>query len=222
MTLPEFTAESSLRQSNQFYGTFASGSDPGGSGLLVRSGEVDSQQLGSLAFAGFHPFPLFCLPPLSRCGFSCKNLASDPFNCGGCGHKCTPPSLCARGHCIPRWQCNDEGTCCPPGQTPCGTECCDPFLCNTTPAGYSFCCAPDTTPCGYDCCDPSLGQHCCGFGGSLECCDQWQGCNEDTGMCCDPCGGDCCDPGEQCNTASGTCCPSGTSPCGSSCCGPGE
>lgn len=40
-----------------------------------------------------------CDPPLSRCGNTCVNLNTDPFNCGRCGNVC-PSRLCQGGQCV--------------------------------------------------------------------------------------------------------------------------
>jgi hypothetical protein len=38
----------------------------------------------------------------------CKDLSSDPMNCGTCGYQCAPDSQCCGGSCIPA---NDPQNC---------------------------------------------------------------------------------------------------------------
>jgi len=42
-----------------------------------------------------------CPAPKTVCGSVCTNLASDPSNCGGCGHTCPAGSTCQQGTCFP-------------------------------------------------------------------------------------------------------------------------
>ena len=49
------------------------------------------------------------------CMTGCRNLQTDPTNCGACGFSCGPGQTCVSGACV--------GTMCPTGQTSCGGTC---------------------------------------------------------------------------------------------------
>jgi len=42
-----------------------------------------------------------CRKGFTKCGSHCRNLDTDPRNCGSCGHKCPAGESCRNGHCKP-------------------------------------------------------------------------------------------------------------------------
>lgn len=70
------------------------GGGPGGVGdPCVASSECHA---GSACYDG----QCLCLPGLIACGKRCRDLATDPRNCGGCGHKCLAAQpCCTQGAC---------------------------------------------------------------------------------------------------------------------------
>ncbi|MBI5532129.1 MAG: hypothetical protein HY898_05420 [Deltaproteobacteria bacterium] len=89
------------------------------------------------------------------CGGSCVSLASDPANCGACGHACASTDICSGGTCVLN---------CVGGLSPCSGVCvdlqADPWncgTCGTTCIGGTVCisgtclCPPGQTSCGGVC-----------------------------------------------------------------------
>ena len=74
-----------------------------------------------------------CVPGLTHCGGErCANLATDTFNCGGCGRRCVGVEACAGGRCV------GEGSACGEGGYPCctgdgGAPCVTPLVCMLGP-----------------------------------------------------------------------------------------
>ena len=66
-----------------------------------------------------------CAAGLAECGGSCRDLATDPMHCGGCGLVCARGQACAAGVCA-----------CPSGQMLCGAACVSP---GTDPAHCGMC-----------------------------------------------------------------------------------
>jgi len=59
-----------------------------------------------------------CTPPEVDCGGVCTDVASDPQNCGSCGHTCDPDQICHDNDCLTvSTDCEDE--CAPPGAEEC-------------------------------------------------------------------------------------------------------
>jgi hypothetical protein len=124
------------------------------------------------------------------CGASCKNLDTDPTNCGGCGSQCAEGEACVNGTC----ECS-PGVSCNLNQACCGGVCVDTLSddnncgsCgNTCDGGYS--CNNGECNCGGEVCQ----------GGSLpgqdaECCPDGKCVQYDFGLGaenCGSCGNDC-------------------------------
>jgi len=103
------------------------------------------------------------------CGNICINPATDPMNCGMCGHVCSMGEVCSSGMCT-----------CPPGDVLCGTTCVntstDPNNCgmcgHACPMGTSCVSGVCTCPagqvlCGSTCVNTSTDPNNCGSCGSV-------------------------------------------------------
>jgi len=66
-----------------------------------------------------------CATGLAECGGSCRDTATDPMHCGGCGQVCARGQVCAAGACA-----------CPTGQLLCGAACVSP---GSDPAHCGMC-----------------------------------------------------------------------------------
>ncbi len=156
-----------------------------------------------------------CSPGQSCCpgGVGCKNLSSDPNNCGKCGRtciywgtlggcengNCTCPqgsTCCAncaadQSCCEPGWSCCPDGRCCQPGSVCTDGNC--PCLSSVNYQNDLYNCGS----CGNVCptnCPPNSSPNC--TNGQCECACHYESC-----------GGQCCAYG-QCNCGTGTtgCC----------------
>jgi hypothetical protein len=55
-----------------------------------------------------------CKGGKKKCGKTCRDLQTDPLNCGSCGNRCDVGKECHDGTCS-----------CPEEETECGGACCD-------------------------------------------------------------------------------------------------
>ncbi len=84
------------------------------------------------------------------CGGVCTNPASDPGNCGACGHACPTGAACISGACA-----------CPTGTVSCGTTCTDPATDPGNCGGCGHVCAAGSACVGGVCACPA-GDVVCG------------------------------------------------------------
>lgn len=223
MTLPAFTAESSLYRTNGRYRSSVahrSGSTGAHSVVAAFSSTACSDcenkcndaaadcvatatavwGVGLAGCAIFGPFAPLCAGAVTTTylianGVCFTKLAGcHAINCNLPGKPCCPVS-CSAGHCCAEGETCMAHGCCPSGRVVCGGDCCS--------LGASCC--------GNKCCPP--GSHCCGD----TCCAENIPCCGNT--CCslfppgtlpptppinncifggEPCGGKCCPPGLQC------------------------
>ncbi|PVH72478.1 hypothetical protein DL98DRAFT_539162 [Cadophora sp. DSE1049] len=97
-----------------------------------------------------------CPAPFTKCGNTCKNLATDRDNCRTCGTQCPPFNTCEQGVCQPpALQC---GT-----QTKCGATCKDTQTDNNN-CGF---CGQSCTE-GYTCQAGSCERETCHAGGGIQ------------------------------------------------------
>jgi Stigma-specific protein, Stig1 len=155
-----------------------------------------------------------CPSGQTKCNGKCVDLATDPNNCGSCGHVCPygTNQLCCSGTCVEQW--NDRQNCGTCGNTCSSDKFCVSGVCTceywqTDCDGTCFNLQNDSANCG------SCG-HACGSG---ETCCNWA-C---TSLLSDPnnCGycNRRCPSNYVCNN--GTCaCPSNWNICGAGCCPP--
>ncbi|MDB4982202.1 MAG: Tryptophan synthase alpha chain [Myxococcales bacterium] len=94
-------------------------------------------------------------PRVSCCGGGCTNTATDPDNCGACGHRCAASEVCTDGACgVAAASCGSAP--CGGGNICCGGQCVRPYnnrnncggcgvTCTFTGAGchLGVCCAAD-------------------------------------------------------------------------------
>lgn len=94
------------------------------------------------------------------CGGACVNTANDPFNCGGCGVKCSGATPYCAGSCQPA-PCDRGGSACAGGALCCGTQCC---------AAGDLCCESSGPVSGAPSCfTPTAQQQTCLPGCSPQC-----------------------------------------------------
>lgn len=139
-----------------------------------------------------------CAPGATRCGTACRNLQSDPANCGACGARCATGRTCVQGACYALQtditNCGEVGHLCVNGES-CRSGICRCGLSTTCTAGQ-YC----------------TGGTCISSGGGSDPCGSqfFPGCPLGT-ICCNGscitsfsnvsnCGscGNVCDPGELC------------------------
>ncbi|MFO0609879.1 MAG: hypothetical protein U0324_42365, partial [Polyangiales bacterium] len=157
-----------------------------------------------------------CLVPGQVCcGDVCRDVVSDPTNCGACGVSCGPDQRCVMGRCL-------GGGCpmgCGPGQACCGSACVDTI---NDPANCGAC--GNACPAGTRCVAGACAGGCGGAGpcpaGSTCCGDRCANLASDTANC-GACGRACV-RGQTCVT--GACGAAGCFPgcaAGFTCCGTG-
>ncbi len=105
-----------------------------------------------------------CPSGLICCSGSCKNLRTDPNNCGRCGRVCST-NLCNAGRCVascPSGFLISSGTCvrtCPMGETACDGQCRDLTTDVNNCGGCGTVCASQNSSeicCEGICCAPGL------------------------------------------------------------------
>ena len=97
-----------------------------------------------------------CSPGLSLCGTMCKDLTTDPSNCGACGTSCGPGSVCCGGTCSNL--SNDRMNC-----GACGVSC-SSGCCYNGSCGVSTICpisGPSCCPSGFPVCRSFFGNEFC-------------------------------------------------------------
>src|SRR4051794_15590004 len=77
-----------------------------------------------------------CKSGLKKCGSKCRDVATDPLNCGACGHVCASGQTCVGGQCTSAPGCTTAADC---PQSPAGG--CQQAVCVTGNCGF----APDNT-----------------------------------------------------------------------------
>jgi hypothetical protein len=135
-----------------------------------------------------------CRKPFSKCGKHCRDLHTDPKNCGSCGHKCPAGKVCENGHCKTPAECSSADECPQPPNLECASATCAGGLCGTSFANNGDLCAGGTCDgigncvpytCGNGVADPGEvcdgndlgGQTCQGLGfasGTLACANDCQ------------------------------------------------
>jgi hypothetical protein len=105
-----------------------------------------------------------CKGGKKKCGKKCRDLQSDPLNCGSCGNRCDDDMVCRDGECVcPEGETECGDTCCPSGQIcadgQCADDPCPPeFICPLAQAcvnGACVCPAGETA-CENACCEAGL------------------------------------------------------------------
>jgi hypothetical protein len=136
--------------------------------------------------SGLSPCGNSCCPPEQCCNGVCKDLKSDPKNCGTCGRDCntsTTGRTCVGGQCKCTYPLSGCGVCTnlksdPKNCGTCGSRCapgqmCSNGKCLSMPSG-----CPGANKCGIYCCQEN--QFCClsDDGRDGKCCDfaMWSGC----------------------------------------------
>ena len=191
-------ADKTFRQEYQACG--ANGS-PGAALCVVaalfqrRSNEQSCRKSG--CFLGYCSNGVCCIDGTVGCNGNCVDLASDPQNCGSCGHACDPGAECSGGQC----GCTDN-------QTNCDGHCIDTQndhdncgSCGHACTGCEICA---TGQCSSICTEdaPCCNDHCV----STQC---------DPPRVFDPTACECvCPPGNQCGDA---CCTDGQECCNGQC-----
>ncbi|HEY3355597.1 MAG TPA: hypothetical protein VGQ83_20265 [Polyangia bacterium] len=126
-----------------------------------------------------------CVAPVACCWNGCRDVLSDPANCGGCAQSCGNAMACRNGQCV----CGDGGACAGTLQC-CGGQCVD-LAADTNNCGLCGNRCGQCAPCrsglcgqGLDLCGPNCevcpgGQQCCP---DVCCTDCWGGtsCHDST------------------------------------------
>jgi len=117
--------------------------------------------IAALALAGCREERLCATVDQILCGDVCKSLATDPLNCGACGHSCATGEECSGGFCrCPDGRADCDGACVDVASDPvncgaCGAACPGQTVCTTGGGGATSCqaaCAlPSQTACGRAC-----------------------------------------------------------------------
>jgi hypothetical protein len=110
-----------------------------------------------------------CTSDLQLCNDHCTALATDPVNCGACGHACGAGESCYAGACFCPFTTTCGGACVDLASDPahcgaCDLPCGGAQVCTTPEGGATACassCAVGQTACGRACVDlQSHRQHC--------------------------------------------------------------
>ena len=141
-----------------------------------------------------------CKGGKTKCGKKCRDLNSDPANCGACGHACGSGQGCSGGSCA---------TGCGAPNTPCGQSCVDTRTDEANCGKCGHACGVGETCCGGACVDTATDAGNCG--GCGDACGSGKACQ----------GGQCVTPscGANEHFCGSACVPSvGDNPC----CGPAD
>jgi hypothetical protein len=111
-----------------------------------------------------------CSSDLALCGGSCTALATDPANCGACGHSCAAGESCYGGACFCPSGFNTCGSACadlasdPANCGACGAACAGSEVCTTSGPNTTCAatCASGQTACGRACVDLTTHRQNCG------------------------------------------------------------
>jgi hypothetical protein len=124
-----------------------------------------------LALAAGCDKKLICSSDLALCDSGCTSLATDPANCGACGHACAAGYQCQGGQCdCPADRAVCGGACVnltvdPANCGTCGNACTGGWVCTPTGSGTSACavsCAGGLHGCGGACVDLATNRDYCG------------------------------------------------------------
>jgi hypothetical protein len=154
------------------------GTDGGGGGCTACDPDTSNGCTDDRCVCNLGPA---CSGGSTCCALGCRNLDSDPNNCGTCGRPCGPNETCTAGECV----CSTTGTdcgaldCCADGCVDTASDTSNCGTCTNTCAGGEVC-AGGTCGCGFTCPAPLP------IGSKVVCCGD--GCYD---ICSDPthCGG---------------------------------
>lgn len=93
----------------------------GRTGNLVNTGQLNDLTITILS----------CSPGETFCSGVCKNLQTDPANCGVCGNACGATQTCTKGGCVTSPECTIDTQCA--DDKKCNAGKCEQVICTTSP-----------------------------------------------------------------------------------------